>query len=165
MNWIDALGTGGALMFAASCIPLAWKTWRQGKGLGTPLGTVWMFTGATVLFTTYLALKVGAIQGPTLISGSEAVAWLVVLFYEYFPRQIDEITGSKWEDFFAQVDVRDHPLCDHMGCGPRYHGGACRAYYAEDLCIRPHHETGPCNGYPRRDCPMTATVQKEFYPD
>lgn len=85
---IDAIGTAGSLMFAASCTPLAWKTWKAGKALGTPRDTVWMFTGATVLFTTYLALKVGALQGPTLISGSEAVAWLVVLWYEYFPRSV-----------------------------------------------------------------------------
>jgi hypothetical protein len=89
VNWIDVIGSAGALLFAASCGPLAWKTWKAGRSLGTPTDVVWSFCGATFLFTLYLALKVGCIQGPTVISFSELISWLVILWYQYFPRRIE----------------------------------------------------------------------------
>ena len=159
---VDAIGTIGALMFAASCIPLAWKTCRAGKSLGTPRQTVWMFCGATVIFTLYLALKVGLLQGSTLISGSEAVAWLIVLFYEYFPNDLFiPIEMYKVADDIVSVNRmwRDG---DQI---PIAWGKPHPTYAVWGDCVRPHHEEGPCNGYPRRDCPMTDEVRKHFYPD
>ena len=125
---VDAIGTAGALMFAASCAPLAWKTWKKGAGLGTPLGTVWSFTIATWLFTTYLALKVGFVQGPTLISAFETLCWLIVLWFEYFPRN-EMLKKHLWAPYQNEYQG------EHVG-----------------QCTRERNHQGPCNGFPAWTC-------------
>lgn len=134
--WIDAAGALGGFLFSTACIPMAMKTWRLGRGIGTPRSTIWTFIGATLLTSIYLVGKVGQWQPATLFLESEVASWCVVAWFEYFPRK------PRHDPTRYAFDPRDM-----------------------EFCTRPAHESGPCNGYPRRDCPMTIEVRKRFYPD
>lgn len=83
---IDLIGAAGSILFATACVPVAWATWRLGRSVGTPVSTVWTFVLATLLFTIYLAAKVGVTQIPTVLLFIEFVCWGVALKFHYFPR-------------------------------------------------------------------------------
>ncbi|MDR5728822.1 MAG: hypothetical protein RB191_15475 [Terriglobia bacterium] len=143
MTLIGIIGAVGSLLFGAACAPMAWKTLKSGHGIGTPEWTIWIFVAATLLFGVYMVDKVGAWQVPTLVIFFEAVCWLIALWYEYFPRGGVGPEQDMWESFFPRN--RKIPTLEY--------------------CTRPHHGEGPCNGFPRKDCPMTDAAREMFgYP-
>lgn len=87
MTLIDFIGAAGAVLFATACFPMAWKTVKIGKSIGTPAATVWTFVGATFSFGVYLGAKVGWYEVPTILIYSEFLCWSTALWYHYFPRK------------------------------------------------------------------------------
>ncbi len=86
MNWfLYALGTVGAVLFATACVPMAWKTFKLGRDIGTPLSTIWTFVLATLLFGIYLVGTIG-LNVPTGMVVIEFFCWSLALWYHYFPR-------------------------------------------------------------------------------
>ena len=81
----ELIGLVGGAIFAVGCVPMAYKTWRAGRSLGTPLETQWLLFWGCVLYSIYLFGAFG-MQLPFWFLVIEVVSWGVALVYYYFPR-------------------------------------------------------------------------------
>lgn len=82
---IEIIGLVGGGLFAAGCVPMAWRTWKAGRDLGTPSSTMHLLFAALVFYCLYLFLGFGA-QLPFWFLVIELICWGVALWYHYFPR-------------------------------------------------------------------------------
>lgn len=82
---VSLLGIAGNLAFAVACVPTAWRTWRAGKSIGTPVGLAWNIFVACLLFYSYTAIQY--VSDPLVYIGGavEITCYAVVLWYHYFP--------------------------------------------------------------------------------
>lgn len=83
---IDFVGTIGGGLFALGCTPMAWRTWKAGHDLGTPLETQWLLFVACIVYSMYLFAAFGS-HLPFWFLVIEVVCWGVALWYSYFPRK------------------------------------------------------------------------------
>lgn len=88
MNWfLYLLGAVGNACFAAACLPMAWKCWREGSNTGIPVHSIWLFLIALTTWYTYMLGCFGFRWLQTPIGIVETISWLVVCRYHYFPRR------------------------------------------------------------------------------
>ena len=77
---------GGGL-FALAAAPAAWKTWKRGASIGTPVTIAWQISGGCISLYIYLLHKYGFDPLLALTYGVETFTWGVILWYHYFPRR------------------------------------------------------------------------------
>ena len=85
--FILLLGLIGNIGFGVACIPMTWRTWQSGKNEGIPLSSAWTFLIAIVSFYGYLLATYPWNPLTNIIGIVEALSWMIVLWYSYFPRQ------------------------------------------------------------------------------
>lgn len=124
----NLLGAIANLLFSIACISMAWKTWRSGRDIGTPLSTMWtFFFFANAMFGVYLF---GTFGPHWLFANAvvETLCWKLALWYHYFPRDIYKQTART-------ILKRPTP------------------WLPVGVCQREAGHPGPCNGIPKRNCP------------
>lgn len=127
----ELIGIIGGALFAAGCIPMAFKTWKLGRDLGTPLETQWLLFLACMFYSVYLFGEFGYTHLPFWFLAIEVLCWGIAVWYHYFPR-----TGRSIDTILEDV-IGEWPV-DTNGV-------------VED-CTRQHGHAGPCNGWPLPGC-------------
>ena len=80
------LGVAGTLAFAWACVPTAWRTFRAGRSIGTPVGLAWNIWIACLLFYGYLIAQYGFDPFLLACTIAEVLSYSVVIWLHYFPR-------------------------------------------------------------------------------
>lgn len=89
------VGLLGGLCFAYCGVPAAWKTWRSGHSLGTPISIAWMIVTGSILMYAYLTVLHGFNPVLTVNYSVEAISWAVVIWFHYMPRSAKEAPGGR----------------------------------------------------------------------
>jgi hypothetical protein len=85
---LELIGIIGGFLFAAGCVPMAYRTWHAGKDIGTPLETQWLLFLACIFYSIFLFGTFGASYIAFWFLAVEVVCWGVALWYHYFPRPL-----------------------------------------------------------------------------
>lgn len=84
---IEIIGIIGGALFAAGCIPMAWRTYHAGRDVGTPLETQWLLFLACAVYSWYLFGAFGPEHIAFWFLVIEVACWGLALWYHYFPRK------------------------------------------------------------------------------
>ncbi len=83
---IEIMGLLGGLCFAYAGVPAAIATFKAGKSIGISVLTAWLIFAGTVFLYVYLFARNGFDPIITLNYFVEAVSWITIIKYHYFPR-------------------------------------------------------------------------------
>jgi len=79
----ELLGIIGTLLLVSSGIPTAYRTYKAGKSIGTPISIAWMVVLGLKFMFAYLYFQYGF---NLLIAGSyliQILSWEVIIYYHY----------------------------------------------------------------------------------
>lgn len=77
------IGAAAGFCFAYCGVPIAWKTYRAGKSLGTPVVTAIGICLGTLLAWFYLFFTYGLDVLLTINYTVEFLSWFIVIIYHY----------------------------------------------------------------------------------
>lgn len=101
----ELIGIIGGALFAAGCIPMAYKTWKLGRDLGTPLETQWLLFLACMFYSVYLFGEFGYSHLPFWFLAIEVLCWGIAVWYHYWPRDNAAPDWQSYSDSRRSVDA------------------------------------------------------------
>jgi hypothetical protein len=84
---LKTIGLIGGFCFAYAALPASIATCKAGKSIGTPLSLAWLVLLGTIFMYIYLTVSHGLDWVITVNYAAEAITWLIILWYHYFPRK------------------------------------------------------------------------------